>query len=67
MTDAQVMAQPAAPGANVEVNLRDTLRTIWRGLTYLKFFKVRFTVNFSLSLIAMVGALAIPWPGKMVG
>ncbi len=66
MTDAQVMAQPAAPGANVEVNLRDTLRTIWRGLTYLNFFKVRFTVNISLGLIAMVGALAIPWPGKMV-
>ena len=49
-----------------EVNLRETLRILGRGVTYLRYFWGRFAAKIVLNLLSLTPPLVLPWITKLV-
>ena len=51
---------------DTDLNFRQTLRIVGRGLKYIRFFKLRFAGKFFLMWLSLLTPLILPWPIKIV-
>lgn len=51
---------------DTDLNFRQTLRIVGRGLKYIRFFKLRFAAKFFLMWLSLLTPLILPWPIKIV-
>jgi ABC-type multidrug transport system fused ATPase/permease subunit len=51
---------------HTDPNFRETLRLVGRGLGYIRYFKVRFTLRAILFWLSLMSPLILPWPIKIV-
>jgi ABC-type multidrug transport system fused ATPase/permease subunit len=51
---------------NTDTNFRETLRIVGRGISYIKYFKLRFTLRALLFWLSLMSPLILPWPIKIV-
>jgi len=49
-----------------DTNFRETLRLVGRGISYIKYFKVRFAVRVTIFWLSLMSPLILPWPIKIV-
>ena len=49
-----------------DTNLRETLRLVGRGISYIKYFKARFTIRIIIFWLSLMSPLILPWPIKIV-
>ena len=51
---------------NSEINLRETLQILGRGVMYIRYFKLRFTAKLLFSVGGLIPPLLLPWPVKVI-
>jgi ABC-type multidrug transport system fused ATPase/permease subunit len=51
---------------HTDTNFRETLRIVGRGISYIKYFKLRFTLRALLFWLSLMSPLILPWPIKIV-
>lgn len=51
---------------DTEVSLRETLRILGRGVSYLRFFWGRFAIKLALNLLSLVPPMVLPFIAKLV-
>ena len=51
---------------HTDTDLRETLALVWRVITYIRYFWVRFTAKFLLMWLSLLSPLVLPWPLKIV-
>lgn len=51
---------------HTDTNFRETLRLVGRGISYIKYFKVRFLLRALLFWLSLMSPLILPWPIKIV-
>lgn len=51
---------------DTDVNFRETAALVWRALTYIRFFPVRYATKFFLMWVSLLTPLILPWPIKIV-
>jgi len=49
-----------------DTNFRETLRLVGRGISYIKYFKLRFTLRVAIFWLSLMSPLILPWPIKIV-
>jgi subfamily B ATP-binding cassette protein MsbA len=49
-----------------DTNFRETLHLVGRGISYIKYFKARFTLRVILFWLSLMSPLILPWPIKII-
>lgn len=49
-----------------DTNFRETLHLVGRGISYIKYFKMRFTLRVAIFWLSLMSPLILPWPIKIV-
>jgi|TARA_Y100000310_G_scaffold337382_2_gene424328 ABC-type multidrug transport system fused ATPase/permease subunit len=51
---------------HTDTDFRETLRIVGRGISYIKYFKVRFLLRAAIFWLTLMSPLILPWPIKIV-
>ena len=65
-TEASLDRAAHSLDVHTDTNFREALRIVGRGITYIKYFKVRFLVRTLLFWLSLMSPLILPWPIKIV-
>jgi ATP-binding cassette subfamily B multidrug efflux pump len=59
-------AQANTLDLHTDVNFREAVALVWRALTYIRYFPVRYATKFFLMWLSLLTPLILPWPIKIV-
>ena len=63
----QALDATASPlDTSTDLRFRETLAVVWRAITYIRYFPLRFATKFLLMWLSLLTPLVLPWPLKVV-